>query len=163
MQQGAMWGALVGTLTNERLTQDITGYLTWSVIVFVFGVPICIIVASYITEGVFKLSKTVAGMGAAKMQNTNRKVADDWKMATAGGSFAGSWRSETGQYGEVKQELGKLGYVRGGNQIQTEYWVALEHKQGRPDVIKVQTFSDQVQAARAQGSRPKRKVGPVKK
>jgi hypothetical protein len=149
MTEGAIWGSLIGTLTVDRLAEDVFKYLTWSAVVFVMGIPLCIIIASYITEGVMKMSGDVAKMGARKMAVANAKV-------------KGVWNSESGDYQKVAGELTALGYVRGGTQRQTEYWVSdQKHKGGRPDVVEVTTFSEQIRSMRAQGAR--NKVGPVKK
>jgi hypothetical protein len=142
-----MWQSFVSRLGVPAFIDYVWKYSTWSVVVFLFAVPLALAIVSLLVDGVFQLSKGVASMGIRK-------------MAVASARVGGVWKSASGDYDAIADELTKLGYVRGGSHIEDEYWVIQGLGGGSP-IVRVTTFSDSIRSIR-DGRSSRYKVGPVK-
>lgn len=135
-----MWdGFHIGAMSVDSLKTQIGNVVTWAPVFVLIGIPLAIIIASYVLERVYGLGAEVGQAGAKKF---------------AVAMWPGGTRA--GKYGALAEGLEAGGWKRVGDSTTTEYW-ARENDEGIPDIVKVATYGDNLRTAKQVSSGGARK------
>ena len=138
-----MWSGTFSKLSAESLNEWFIKFGSWSVVVAIVGIPLALVVFTYMLEGAMILVNH--WMGVAQ-----KKAAESGVIVNGAQGFTSR--------AEAEKRLKGSGYNRWGTQEHTETWGRVRDD-GRVDKTTL-TFWDDVKGV--SGSRAT-KVGPVKK